>query len=87
MGSSKQVVRRDCRAFSAECKAEAARIVAERRPAGASLTRIGRELDVRRDQLRAWARGQREAHGTGARPTSETPEERQLLQQASWQAW
>ena len=36
MGSSKQVVRRERRAFSAEFKAEAVRMVAERRAGGAS---------------------------------------------------
>ena len=46
MRSSKQVVRRERRAFSAEFNAEAVRLVAERRAAGASLTQIGRELDV-----------------------------------------
>ena len=75
MGSSKQVVRRERRAFSAEFKAEAVRMVAERRASGASLTQIGRELEVRPDQLRAWVRVQREAHGTGTGPTGETPEQ------------
>ena len=31
-------------------------MVAERRAAGATLTQVGRELDVRPDQLRDWAR-------------------------------
>ena len=43
MGSSKQVVQRERRAFSAESKAEAVRMVAARRADGASLTQIGRE--------------------------------------------
>ena len=74
MGSNKQVVRRERRAFSADFKAEAVRLVAERRAAGASLTQIGRELDVRPDQLRAWVRALRDAHGTGTPFTGETPE-------------
>ena len=75
MGSSKTVVRRERRTFSTEFKAEAVRMVAERRADGASLTQIGRELEVRPDQLRAWVRAQRETHGTGSGPTSETPEQ------------
>ena len=75
MGSSKKMVRRERRAFSAEFKAEAVRMVAERRADGASLTQIGRELDVRPDQLRAWTRGQRQASGEGSAPPSETLEQ------------
>lgn len=75
MGSNKKVVRRERRAFSAEFKAEAVRMVGERRAAGASLTQIGRELDVRPDQLRAWVRLQRDAHGPELPRTGETPEQ------------
>lgn len=49
---------RERRAFSAEFKAEAVRLAAERRAAGGSLAQVGRELDVRPDQLRAWAKRQ-----------------------------
>jgi transposase len=56
MKSDKKVGRRGRREFSAEFKAEAVRLVAERRSAGATLAQVGRELDVRPDQLRAWAR-------------------------------
>jgi putative transposase len=48
--------RRERREFSAEFKAEAVRLVAERRASGATLAQVGRELDVRPDQLRAWAK-------------------------------
>lgn len=48
--------RRERRAFSAEFKQEAVRLVHERRAAGISLNQLGRELDVRPDQLRTWAR-------------------------------
>jgi transposase len=48
--------RRERREFSAEFKAEAVRLMAERRTAGATLSQVGRELDVRPDQLRAWAK-------------------------------
>ena len=46
------------REFSEEFKAEAVRLAAERRAAGGTLTQVGRELDVRPDQLRAWAKRQ-----------------------------
>jgi hypothetical protein len=58
IGLSKTVVRRERRAFSAEFEAEAVRVVAARRADGAALTQIGRELEVRPDQLRAWVRMQ-----------------------------
>jgi transposase len=62
--------RRERRVFSAEFKAEAVRLVADRRAVGATLAQVGRELDVRPDQLRAWTRKQQgstreRASGTG----------------------
>ncbi len=51
-GSSKQ----QRRVFSAEFKEEAVRLMRERRAQGISVAQIGRELDVRPNQLRAWAR-------------------------------
>ena len=42
------------RTFTAEFKAEAVRLMAERRAAGVSLAQVGRELGVRPDQLRSW---------------------------------
>lgn len=58
--------RRERRAFSAEFKAEAVRLVTERRAVGITLVEVGRELDVRPDQLRAWTRQARQArHETG----------------------
>ena len=47
---------RERRAFGAEFKLEAVRLMGERRALGVSLAQIGRELDVRPDMLRAWAR-------------------------------
>ena len=47
----------------------------DRRATGATLAQIGRELDVRPDQLRAWKRLQREASGAGATPPGETQEQ------------
>ena len=75
MGSSKKVVRRERREFSANFKAEAVRMVAERRAAGASLTQIGRALDVRPDQLREWTRQQARAYATGTGLPGETVEQ------------
>jgi transposase len=55
--------RRERREFSDEFKAEAVRLAAERRATGGTLSQLGRELDVRPDQLRAWSkqRGARDA--------------------------
>ena len=52
---------RERRAFSTEFKADAVRMLAERRALGVSLAQVGRELDVRLNQLRAWAH---QARGT-----------------------
>lgn len=54
------------RVFSGEFKAEAVRLVDERRGQGATLVQVGRELDVRPDQLRAWARQEAHARGVGS---------------------
>lgn len=67
--------RRERREFSAEFKAEAVRMAVERRTAGGSLTQVGRELDVRPDQLRAWSRQQAGAGGAGAGLPGETVEQ------------
>lgn len=58
--------RRARRRFSPEFKSEAVRLLHERRAIGGSLTQVGRELDVRPDLLRGWARevdGRPEASG------------------------
>ena len=57
--------RRERRTFSLEFKAQAVRLVAERRALGVTLAEVGHELDVRPDQLRAWTRQARAARGTG----------------------
>ena len=50
---------RERRAFSAEFKAEAVRLAAAASGGmGGTLSQVGRELDVRPDQLRAWAKRQ-----------------------------
>jgi len=67
--------RRERRAFSAEFKAEAVRLVAERRAVGVTLTQVGRELDVRPDQLRRWTRELRHDDESGAAVPGETPEQ------------
>ena len=55
-GKAASAGRRGRREFSAEFKAEAVRMAAERRALGVPLTQVGRELDVRPDQLREWAK-------------------------------
>ncbi len=75
MKSSKQVVRRERRTFSAEFKAEAVRLMTERRAVGGTLAQVSRELDVRADQLRAWARQARERTGAEAAVPGETLEQ------------
>lgn len=65
--------RRERREFSEEFKVEAVRLATERRAAGGTLTQVGRELDVRPEQLRAWSKW----HGrkTGADLPGETVEQ------------
>lgn len=67
--------RRERREFSAEFKAEAVRLVAERRAQGVSLAQVGRELDIRPDQLRAWAKQQRREAGLDAAVPGESPDQ------------
>jgi transposase len=64
------------RVFSAEFKVEAVRLMGERRTQGVSLAQIGRELDVRPDMLRAWAR--QVAGRAGAPPREVFPGNGQL---------
>lgn len=54
---------RERRVFSAEFKMEAVRLMQERRTQGVSLSQIGREVDVRPDQLRRWAQQLEERAG------------------------
>ena len=75
MKSNKKAGRRERREFSAEFKAEAVRLVAERRALGVTLAQVGRELDVRPDQLREWARQLGRASGAGAAVPGETVEQ------------
>lgn len=75
MKSNGKAARRERREFSAEFKAEAVRLVAERRAAGVTLAQVGRELDVRPDQLRVWAQQQRRESGAGAAEPGETVEQ------------
>ena len=72
---AESVGRRERRAFSAEFKAEAVRLVAERRALGVTLAQVGRELDVRPDQLRRWTREQRQGTGAGSSVPGETLEQ------------
>jgi transposase-like protein len=47
MKSRKKATRRERRTFAAEFKAEAVRLMMERRAAGGTLAQVSRELDVR----------------------------------------
>jgi transposase len=73
------------RGFTLEFKAEAVRLLAER-PAGVSVAQLARELDVRPEQLRAWARQRREdaspsssASSAGTRPGETLEQENRRL--------
>lgn len=74
-GSGGPAGRRERREFSAEFKAEAVRLVTERRAAGGTLTQVGRELDVRPDQLRAWSKQRGLETASGAAFPGETVEQ------------
>ena len=67
---------RERRAFTDEFKRQAVQLLHERRAQGVTVTQIGRELDVRPDQLREWAR-KLAAHegGLAAAGVVETPEQ------------
>ena len=62
MAKAAQSTKRTRRIFSAEFKQEAVRRMAERRAQGVTVQQIGRDLDVRPEMLRVWAR-QLAAHG------------------------
>lgn len=64
--------RRERRKFSAEFKQEAVRLMYERRNAGVSMNQIARDLELRPEQLREWARQLGERPGVGV---VETPEQ------------
>ena len=65
--SSSSSGKRARRSFSAEFKVEAVRLLAERRALGVSLAQVGRELDVRPDLLRKWARRLAQRPGAAVR--------------------
>lgn len=56
------------RAFSAEFKLEAVRRLEEQRPRGVSLAQVGRELGVRPDLLRVWAKQVEQVHARAGAP-------------------
>ena len=66
---------RERRAFSPEFKADAVRMLAERRALGVSLAQVGRELDVRPNQLRAWAQQARSTSGGSGVPGESVEQE------------
>lgn len=70
--------RRERRVFNAEFKAAAVRLLADRRAEGVSLAQVGRELEVRPDQLRRWAKERRGASGAPAPAETAEQELRRL---------
>ena len=77
-GSSES--RKDRRSFTNEFKREAVRLMEERRKAGVPLAQVGRELDVRPEQLHVWARqfGSNVSPQAGESAASESAEIRRL---------
>ena len=67
--------RRERRDFSAEFKAGAVRMAAERRATGGTLAEVGRELAITPNQLREWRRQQRGAPSFGSTEPGETVEQ------------
>ncbi len=67
MSNSRRGKDRGRRAFTPEFKTEALRVMREQRELGATLSAIGRELDVPPNLLRSWARRAKERDG-GADP-------------------
>ena len=55
-GRGKDGSRRERRVFTEEFKREAVRLLHDRRRNGVTATQVGRELNVRADLLREWAR-------------------------------
>ena len=72
----KERARRERRVFTDEFKRQAVQLLHERRAAGVSVVQIGRELDVKPDQLREWARKlAAQEGGLRAAGVVETPEQ------------
>lgn len=72
----RETPRRERRVFTEEFKRQAVQLLHERRAAGVGVTQIGRELDVRPDQLREWARKLAAGEGgLAAAGVVETPEQ------------
>ena len=68
--------RRERRVFTDEFKREAVRLMHERQAQGVPVAQVGRELDVKPDLLREWARRLAERDGgLAAAGVAETPEQ------------
>ena len=65
--------RRERRAWTAEFKQEAVRLLHERRLAGSSVAEVARELNVRPEQLRLWAKQLRDTGEAGGSGLVEAP--------------
>jgi transposase len=74
--TSNTTPRRERRAFTEEFKREAVRLMHERRAKGITVTQVARELDLKPDLLREWARrlADREG-GLAAAGVVETPDQ------------
>ena len=68
-------VGRERRKFTDEFKAEAVRLMYERRAAGATLSQVARDLGVGAQQLGSWAKLMRERGDTALPALVETPEQ------------
>ncbi len=66
---------RERRTFPAEFKADAVRMLIERRASGVSVAQIARELEVRPEQLRLWTKAQGAERARGAAVPGETLEQ------------
>lgn len=75
MSISRRGKDRGRRAFTPEFKTEALRVMREQRELGATLSAIGRELDVPPNLLRSWARRAKERDG-GADPAVQSGQQR-----------
>lgn len=71
-GKKKEGSRRERRKFSLEFKQEAVRLMYERRAQGVTMNQVAEELELRPEQLRAWATQLGGRPGVGV---VETPEQ------------
>lgn len=78
MESNRKRDQRERRSFSAEFKAEAVRMMLERR-APVTVAQISRELDVRPEQLRVWVRDHKGKSGESSSSVETLEQENRRL--------